>query len=185
MRVNNTVLAAITAALLSTAAQAQQRIPNNNFDASVLVQPTIQAAAYVSGNAIGSLQTVPVFRLVATPSGIMDGWVLRWKGTEVAPVTFYVLDAAPTVGTTCADKTAFVLGAADIPHLVLPPFTLTAAAPAVGTTATSASASFTPISISNKDTPTTTQNLYVCAVSGGSFTPAVGDLSYGISLAQD
>jgi hypothetical protein len=30
-----------------------------------------------------------------------------------------------------------------------------------------------------------TVNLYVCTVSGGSFTPAVGDFTYKISMAQD
>lgn len=148
-----------------------------------VVVPTIQAAAYASGNAVGALQTVPVFRTTAQPSGILNNWFLQWLGTETTPLTFYVFNALPS-GSTCTDKTAFVLAAADASKLIMPPFTLTAAAPAVGTTLTSANSSFTPLSVKNKD-GTPSVNLYVCAVSGGTFTPAVGDLTYKPSMAQD
>lgn len=157
------------------------------YDTAALVTPTIQASAYASGNAVGALQTVRVFR---TPfnvpggqaSGIFTGVNMFWKGTETTALTFFVFDSAPSGSTTCTDKSAFVLAAADIPKLAITPFTLTAAAPSVGTTATMATSTFQPLSISNKDNTT---NLYVCVVSGGTFTPAVGDLNYKISVAQD
>jgi hypothetical protein len=154
-----------------------------SFDIAVPVTPTIQNASYVSGNAVGALQTVAVFRTVAQPSGILNNVALAWKGTETTPLTFFVFDTNPT-GSTCTDKSAFSLAAVDIPKLALPPFTLTAAAPSVGTTTTSVNSSFTPLSIKNQD-GTASVNLYVCTVSGGTFTPAIGDLNYKISVAQD
>jgi len=153
------------------------------FNIAVPVAPTIQAAQYVSGNAVGALQSVAVFRTTAQPSGILDNIFVGWEGTETTALTFYVFNTNPT-GSTCTDKVAFSLAAADIPKLALPPFTLTAAAPAVGTTSTYANSTFTPISIKNQD-GTPTLNLYICAVSGGTFTPAVGDLTYKVSVAQD
>ena len=153
------------------------------YDTGVSVTPTIQNAAYASGNAVGALQTVAVFRTSAQPSGILTGIFLAWKGTETTGLTFYVFDTNPT-GSTCTDKSAFSLATTDVPKLIIPPFTLTAAAPTVGTTTTSAASLFSPFSIKNGDGAATV-NLYVCAVSGGTFTPAVGDLTYKLSVSQD
>jgi hypothetical protein len=152
-------------------------------DVAVYVAPTIQNAAYASGNAVGALQSVSVFRTTNQPSGVLNALLLAWKGTETTPLTFFVFDTNPT-GSTCTDKTAFSLATADIPKLALAPFTLTAAAPAVGTTSTYAQSSFSPVSVKNQDSGAT-QNLYICAVSGGSFTPAVGDLTYKVSVVND
>ena len=154
------------------------------YDDLVPVVPVIQAASYVSGNAVGSLQTVPVFRSTTQPSGIFNVVPLQWLGTETTAITFYIFNKIPSGSTTCTDRNAFVLGAADAASLIMPPFVLTAAAPAVGTTLTSAVSSFSVFSVKNKDT-TPTVNLYVCTVSGGTFTPAVGDLTYKLGVAQD
>lgn len=150
---------------------------------AVPTTPTIQAAAYASGNAVGALQTVAVFRTTNQPSGILNAISLAWKGTETTALTFFVFDTNPS-GSTCTDKTAFSLATADVPKLALPPFTLTAAAPAVGTTFTSAISAFSPVSVKNQD-GSPTVNLYVCAVSGGAFTPAVGDLTFKTAVALD
>jgi hypothetical protein len=154
------------------------------YDEQLLVVPTIQNASYVSGNAVGALQTVAIFRTTAQPSGIFDGLGLQWLGTEVTPITFYIFNKVPSGSTTCTDKAAFVLAAADAANLIMPPFALTAAAPTVGTTLTSAQSTFTPFSVKNKDSVATV-DLYVCAVAGGTFTPAVGDLTYKLEMAQD
>lgn len=153
------------------------------LDVAVSVVPTIQNAAYASGNAVGALQSVAVFRTTAQPSGILTPILLAWKGTETTPLTFFIFDTNPT-GSTCTDKSAFSLAAADIPKLAIQPFTLTAAAPSVGTTTTSATATYSNTPVKNQD-GAATLNLYVCAVSGGTFTPAVGDLTYKIPVAQD
>lgn len=154
-----------------------------SFDAAMPVVPTIQNAAYVAGNAVGSLQTIQTFRNTTQPSGVLTAISLFFKGTESTPMTFYVFDQNPT-SSTCTDKTAFVLNAADVPKLAFAPFTLTPTPPPAGTSATSATSTFSPISVHNNDGATTT-NMYVCVVSGGSFTPALLDMSYKISIAQD
>lgn len=174
------MLRLLTFALLATLmVMAPARAQMLGSDIQANVAPTIQNIAYSSGNAVGALQTVGVFRSIG--SGLFNGVVLAWKGTETTALTYYVFDSKPNA-STCTDGSAFSLAAADIPKLVLPPFTLTAAAPSVGTTTTSAQSSFTAFSVSNKDG---TNNLYVCTVSGGTFTPAVGDLTYKLSVLQD
>jgi len=152
-------------------------------DIAVSTVPTIQAAQYVSGNAVGTLQKIAAFRSDTQPSGILRSIMVAWKGTEITALTFYVFDTNPTA-STCTDKTAFSLAAADIPKLAIAPFVLTAAAPTVGTTSTFASSTFAALSVKNQDA-TPTVNLYVCVVSGGTFTPAVGDLTFKTALSQD
>lgn len=181
------VKAASTAAATTDTALVVGLSPNgcgaSGGNVAVPVAPTIQAAAYASGNAVGALQSVSVFRTAGCPSGIMNSMLLAWKGTETVALTFYVFDTNPS-GSTCTDKTAFSLAAADVPKLALQPFTLTAAAPSVGTTTTYATSSFSPTSVKNQDGSPTT-NVYICTVSGGTFTPAVGDLNYKPALALD
>lgn len=177
-------IAAFSIALASASRADAPSFPPNSVNDDPLTVPTIQALAYASGNAVGGLQSVPAFRTAQQPSGILDNLFLQWLGTETTPITFYVFNKLPSGSTTCSDKTAFVLAAADAANLIMPPLTLTAAAPSVGSTLTSISSTFSPLSVKNKDTAPTV-NLYVCSVSGGSFTPAVGDLTYKLGIAQD
>src|SRR5579871_5219811 len=130
MKNSRTLLAALGAAwMLSTAALA-----GND---GVPVTPTVQNAAYSSGNAIGGMQQVPLFRnSYLTHSGLLDLVQVTSKGGSTTPITFYVFDTLP-VATTCTDKSAFTLGAADIAKLAVQPFTLTPAA-TTGTSASSA-----------------------------------------------
>jgi hypothetical protein len=184
------VLVVIYGWMITTTAIGQGALPPvpagggnvNTYNATVNVTPTIQASSYVSTNAIGSLQTVPAFRSTGRPSGLLNGISLTWKGTEVVAATFYVFDTLPTA-TTCTDKAVFSLGAADMPKLATAPFVLTSAA-TLGSTLTSAFSVFTQYSIQNHDASPTV-NLYVCIVSGTTFTPAVGDLSYKVKVLQD
>ena len=152
-----------------------------NFQTAPVV-PTIQAAAYASGNVIGGKQTVSVFRTTGQPSATLAQFLLGWAGTETVAITVYLFSKNPT-GSTITDKAAFVLAAADAQYLAAAPFTLTAAAPGAGTTQTFASQSLS-LSVQNRDS-TATQNLYVVLVVGGAVTPAVGDLFFSISGVQD
>jgi hypothetical protein len=149
---------------------------------AIPVTPTIQNAAYASGNAIGGLTTVKAFRIETQPSGILDSVGVAWLGGETTALTFYIFDTKPGA-STCTDKSAFSLATADVAKLAIPPFSLTAAA-TTGTTVTSAQSTFGPTSSNNKDSPLTA-NLYICVVVGGSVTPAVGDLTYKVGMAQD
>lgn len=141
----------------------------------VSVTPLVQNAAYSSGNAIGGLQTVPFFRTSnLKPSGVLDGVMVTSVGGSTTAITFYIFDSSPSA-TTCTDKSAFSLGTADIAKLAVQPFTLTPAA----TTGTSASSAqlVQATSLANHDVGTAAvpgpfPNLYVCAVVGGTVTPA-------------
>jgi hypothetical protein len=169
---------AACAGLLLTAA------PSLAYDDSKSVTPTVQNAAYASGNSLGGLQTVSFFRLNApnVAGGVLDAILLASKGGATVAVTFYIFDKAPTA-TTCTDKTAFAFGGADVDKLAVAPFTLT---PAVTPGATITSAQLVQAtSMRNKDT-VPTANLYVCLVAGGAVTPAsTTDLVFKLSGAID
>lgn len=153
------------------------------YNIGVAFTPTVQNAAYAAGNALGSLQTVVFFRTAAQPSGIFDNFLITSKGGSTAAMTVYIFDTNPT-GSTCIDKTAFVLAAADVAKLAMAPFVLTPAVVGSGTTATVAQLAQNA-SIKNQD-GTPGRNLYVCLVANGAVTPAsVSDLVAKISGALD
>lgn len=154
------------------------------FDTAVSVTPTVQAAQYVSGNAIGGLQTVAFFRTTTQPSGILNNIRVASQGGSTTALTLYIFNANPSA-STCTDKVAFVLAAADTSKLIatIPPV-LTPALIGVGTTVTMASQQ-QPVSVKNTDSPATV-NLYVCAVYGGTVTPAgTADLVFKFAGIQD
>jgi CDP-diglyceride synthetase len=179
-----TAIAASLAGTLTTALAAGSNIigyaGSLNFQTAPVV-PTLQAAAYASGNVIGGKQTVSVFRNTIQPSATLSQFLLGWAGTETVAVTVYLFSKNPT-NSTITDKAAFVLAAADAPYLAAAPFTLTAAASA-GSTQTFAAQSLS-LSVKNLDS-SATQNLYVVLVVGGAVTPAIGDLFFSISGVLD
>ena len=151
------------------------------FDINVPFSPTVQAAAYAQGAAIGNLATLAAFRLAAQPSGILGGLAFTWVDGQVIAVTEYVFRANPT-SSTCTDKSAFVLNAADLPKLVL----AVALTPVVQQNETAASA-FQQLAfpISNGDSPAGT-NLYVCTVANAAVTPgSTTDVVEMVSVSQD
>lgn len=151
------------------------------YDKFVSVTPTVQNAAYSTSNAIGGMQSVSFMRGNGG-SGIANNISLWSKGGATTPITLYIFQSNPT-GTTCNDKAAFVLGAADISKLIaVRPPVLTPSA-SVGTTATVDSVQV-PVSTQNNESTTT---LYVCPVVGGSgFTPAsTSDLVFSYAGPQD
>lgn len=165
-----------------TLAFAQINSSSTEFDVSLT--PTIQAAQYVSGNAIGGLQTITPFRGVQ-PTGILNNISVWSKGGSTTAITFYIFHSIPSSATTCTDKTAFVLAAADTSKLLsFNPPVLTPAIVGVGTTATTAAQQI-PVSVRNQDNPSTT-NLYICSVYGGTVTPAsTSDLIFNYSGIRD
>ena len=171
---------------LPTLAFAQVNL-STEFDVPVI--PTIQNASYSSGNAIGNsgtngaLQTITPFRSVQ-PTGILNNESIWSLGGSTTAITLYIFKANP-INSTCTDKAAFVLAAADVPKLINAiPIVLTPAVVGVGTTATTA-ASQSPISIRNQDNPTTNK-LYICPVVGGTVTPAsTSDLIFNYSGIRD
>lgn len=152
------------------------------FDIDVSNTPTVQNAAYSSGNAIGGLQTIAFFRQNTQPSGILNNISVVSRGGSTTAMTFYIFNANPS-GSTCTDKSAFSLAAADVSKLIatIPPV-LTPAVVGAGTSATTASQQL-PVSVKNGES---TVNLYVCVVVGGSVTPAsTTDLIFKFAGVQD
>lgn len=147
--------------------------------------PTVQNAAYSASNAIGGWQQVSVFRNTTQPSGILDYVAVASKGGSTTAITIYgFTKSSANLSSTCTDKSAFSLAAADLSASIPGfPVTLTPAT-TQGATITSASQAVIT-SVKNSD-GTPSQNLTFCAVVGGSVTPAsVSDLVFNFGLIQD
>lgn len=163
---------------------AQTYVRSGGFDMSIASTPTVQNAAYSSGNAIGGLQTIAFFRTIQQPTGILNNISVASKGGSTTAMTLYIFEANPT-GSTCTDKSAFALAAADVAKLVTTiPVVLTPAVVGAGATVTFASQQL-PLSVRNSETAVAL-NFYVCAVVGGSVTPAsTTDLVFKFAGIQD
>ncbi len=143
--------------------------------------PTVTTTQYSIGDAIGPLQTVPLFR-TAGGSGVLADASVLFKAGQVPPVTLYIFEANPTA-STCTDNAAFGLNTADFTKLAgFKPIVISPDVPA-GTTAAMGGASIA-LPVKNRDA-SPTANLYVCAVSGGTPTLAVGDFLVSLRLSQD
>lgn len=175
------VLAAAFAALGALPAHAQVL----GSDAGVSKAVAVQNAAYSSGNALGNLTTLSLFRTDANPGGIINSFAIQSKGGSTPTITVYAFDANPTA-TTCTDKSAFSMGAADRPHLIGgAPFTLTLATVGTGDTATYAIDQSMGLQVRNQDA-TPTANIYVCLVTGTAFTPAsTSDITIKVGVSQN
>lgn len=178
----------IFAALVAFALACTQALAGpiaGGFNIFVTVTPTVQNASYSSGNAIGGLQTLAFFNSTSQPSGILNNISVWSQGGATTAITFYIFRTKPSASTTCTDKSAFSLAAADVSKLIpTTPPVLTPAVIGAGTTATSASQQL-PISVSNGD-GTATNNLYVCPVVGGTVTPGTTtDLVFSYGGLQD
>lgn len=80
---------------------------------TVQVAQTVTASsAYTSGNAIGGLITVANAARVSAGSGILQSVVVNSKSAQTSQIDIFIFSANPS-GSTCTDKTAFSLAAAD------------------------------------------------------------------------
>jgi hypothetical protein len=156
--------------MLHGPAAAQEAVQAGGYDISVPIVPIVQNGSYSAGNALGGLQTIPIFRGKIFPSGVWNGIWAAWKGGNTTGVTIYVFDTQPSAGTTCTDKTALTLAAADIAKLAFAPINITAMSAFQGSTFAIAE-SIQVRSIRNGDSPLT-NNIYVCAVVNGTVTPS-------------
>lgn len=138
--------------------------------------PTVQNAAYSSGNCVGGFNSV-TFQGTGPISLLNDVSVIsQGGGTET--LTVYVFDQNPS-GSTCTDKSTFTLATADTAKLLMSPFALTLVAP---TGATQSFASNPNLARIPKSGTTT---LWYALVAGGSFTPgSTTDLIVGFQVTQ-
>ena len=169
------------AALLCSTALANAT-NTGGYDNGITFTPTVTAGAYSSGQSMGGLQTVRVFRTTTETSWIFDIFQITSKGGNTGAMTIYTYDTKP-VGT-CTDTSAFVENAADIGKRFMAPFVMTPAVVGAGTTSATAQL-LQVVSGQNHDNPQL-QNLYICIVANGAITPAsTSDLVVKIGGAQD
>lgn len=156
----------------------------SGYDIGVPFSPTLALSAYAANTAVGAMQTVSWFRSTFQPSGIFSHITLDSKQGFIGTLTAYIFDTAPT-GTTCNDNATFVLGSVDLPKLAMAPIALTPSKPQ-GATQTIIDIALAR-SIKNQDTPSLTQNVYICLVNGPTvYTPSTAsDLFIKLSGTQD
>lgn len=81
--------------------------------ATVTVAQTVTAAsAYASGNAIGGLITVANVARISGGSGLLQSISVSMKSAQTGQIDVVYFNANPT-GSTCTDKVAFSVAAAD------------------------------------------------------------------------
>lgn len=154
----------------SDAASSAQIVVNTtplNF-MNVSVVPTVDAGAYLAGDALGGLQTVPF-----GSSGQLQSVFASSASGLTVPLWFYIWQAEPE-NTTCTNNAPFVASELDRPTLIAVPFALTPASPgAFDTRSFAANVSL----VSNF----TGDDLYMCIVAGAGVTPAT-TTSYKINI---
>ena len=134
--------------------------------------PTVQTAAYASGNCIGGFRSVTV-----TANNGQSGFITNFRvesiGGATPSVTVYLFDSNPS-SSTCTDKSTFTLNSADVDKLLNNPATgaITLAAP-IGTTTTFANVDFNPPRpfIAGGSAASGVKTIYYALVSGSAFTP--------------
>lgn len=121
-------------------------------------------ASHAAGSALGGLFTIPLAKYPGA-SGVVTN--VLWKSTGASTgVVLLRFWARNPVNTTCTDNTAFAGSDIDDAYLIAIPQSITPAAPAVTTGDTATYGALTGLTwdFKNFDTPTTTVNLYVCAI---------------------
>lgn len=159
----------------------------------VQVAQTVTASAYSAGNALGGLMTVASATRVsgsagaAGTGGILTGLQLNSKTIQTGvQVDIFVFDANPT-GSTCTDKTAFVIAAADFDKVVgvlTIPSTAANGAGWFGATTTGAVGipTYYPVTY---DLASST-SIYACAVVRAAITPATtSDISFKFNMLRN
>lgn len=134
-------------------------ISGNHTGIDVAITPTIQNAAYASGNCMGGFQTVALGSSVSVLSQIS----LASQGGLATAKQIYIFSANPT-GSTCTDKSTFTIATADLSKLIYTG-SITPAAP-TGTTKTWGALSNLALGIYSGGT------VYAAIVETASETPA-------------
>ena len=159
----------------------------------VQVAQTVTASAYSAGNALGGLMTVANAARVsgsagaAGTGGILTGLQLNSKAIQTGvQVDIFIFDANPT-GSTCTDKSAFVLANADFDKVVgilTIPSTAANGAGWFGATTTGSVGipSYFPVTY---DLASST-SIYACAVVRAAITPgSTSDISFKYNILRN
>jgi hypothetical protein len=143
--------------------------------------PTITAGAYSSGNVMGGIRTLALFRL-AGGSGVLTDLFITDKGNQKAPLTILFFESLPA--QTYTDKAACPALTTDVPALV---GQLLVAAADYTTTGGIAVAhkSGLALNMANADV-TPGKNLYAVLVTTGTPTPAsTSDLTFSYRMNRN
>lgn len=159
----------------------------------VQVAQTVTASAYSTGNALGGLMTIANAARVsgsagaAGTGGILTGLQLNSKTIQTGvQVDVFIFDANPT-GSTCTDKTAFVIAAADFDKVVgILTIPSTAANGAGWFGATTTGAVGIPIYYPVTYDLASSTSIYACAVVRAAITPAATtDISFKYNIMRN
>lgn len=126
---------------------------------NVTVTPTVQNAAYASGNCIGGFQAFTL----GTAASVLSTLTLASQGGDIVPKQVYIFSSNPA-GSACTDKSTFTIATADLSKLITS-FALTPSAP-TGTSKALATASNLGIGVTSGGT------MYVALVATAADTPA-------------
>lgn len=157
----------------------------NGYDSGTVVASQTPANdSHTAGQAMGSLFSVALAR-AAGGSGIITNFGLRSAGGLTVQMVVRIWQKNPA-NTTCTDSADFAGSATDDAFLVVPPFSVTPAAPAVvtGDAATYAAASGVTWDYKNADT-SPGQNVYVCLQTVTSVTPTASAIQVTLSGPQN
>lgn len=158
---------------------------------SVSIAPTVTASAYSAGNAIGSLQTIAGAARVSGTNGasgtggILTSLMVTVKTVQSTQVDVFLFNANPS-GSTCTDKTAFVLAAADAAKLIgvlsVPGTAANGAGWFSGGTGSLGMPIYYPLTFSLSSAT----SIFACAVARGAFTPgSTTDVAFNYNFLRD
>lgn len=159
---------------------------------AVSVAATVTASAYSAGNALGGLQTIANAARVsgslgaAGTGGILTGMNVSSKALQSGvQIDIFLFNANPS-GSTCTDKTAFVLAAADANKVVgvitVPSTPANGGGWFGGGTGSIAMSTYYPVTY---DLASAT-SLFACGVVRAAITPAsTSDISYNYNILRN
>jgi hypothetical protein len=120
-------------------------------------------SSHAAGTSIGGLFTIALAR-TAGGSGIITNLGYKSTGASTGQLVIRLWQKNPT-GTTCTDNVAFAGADADDVNLIIPPLSITPAAPASTTGDANTYASVQGVTWDYKNVDTSPgQNLYACLV---------------------
>jgi hypothetical protein len=133
--------------------------------------PTVQNAAYSSGNCIGGFRSLTVADYNGQ-SGFLTNFRIASISGATPSITVYIFSSNPSA-STCTDKGTFTLNSADVDKIIANPNSTTLSAP-TGATTSFGSLDYTPPRPfkAGGSASSGVKTIYYALVAGSSFTPA-------------
>ncbi len=155
-----------------------------NFDKRTTHVPTVQNAAYASGNCVGGFNAVTLTSGTGV-AGLLQSLKLVSIGGSTPTITVYIFDSNPSA-STCTDKSTFTLNSADVSKIIGAPFALTLVAPTGTTTTFGLQSNLALPFVEGGSSGSGVSTIYYGLVSGSTFTPAsTTDLVVGVGASMD